>query len=269
MNGAAPDGKKLLRIAVGLAETAAATASRMRAVGVSGVSSKSTVSDIVTAADRAVERGIVAELGRLRPDDAVMGEEYGAAGRAGPVRWIVDPIDGTVNYALGLPYYAVSVAAEVAGVVVAGVVRNPATGDQWTAVRGAGAHKNGRRLTGSTRRELARAVVGTGFGYEADRRAHQGRVVAGLLSRVADIRRFGAAALDLCLTAEGALDAYYEKGLAAWDHAAGGLVAAEAGLTVSGLGGLPAGPTMVMAAPPALHQPLAALLTELDAAGGP
>jgi myo-inositol-1(or 4)-monophosphatase len=184
------------------------------------------------------------------------------------VRWVLDPIDGTVNYLYGLPQYAVSLAAEVDGAVVAGVVINAATGAEWTATRGGGAWHEGRRLTPSVRTTLDQALVGTGFGYDAKRRAHQGAVVAQLITRVRDIRRFGAAALDLCAVAEGSLDAYYEKGLNPWDHAAGGLIATEAGATVAGLNGAPPGLSMVVAAPPALFGPLHDLLVELDAAGG-
>lgn len=123
------------------------------------------------------------------------------------------------------------------------------------------------RCSGET--DLGQALVGTGFGYDAGRRTHQAQVVAGLIAHVRDIRRLGAAALDLCLVAEGRLDAYFEKGLAAWDLAAGGLVAAEAGVRVAGLAGGPPGPDLVVAAPPALFGPLHDRLAELDAAGGP
>jgi myo-inositol-1(or 4)-monophosphatase len=168
-----------------------------------------------------------------------------------------------------LPQYAVSLAAEVGGRVVAGVVHNPATGTEWTATRGGGAWRDGRRLAGSGVVDLGRALVGTGFGYDQARRAHQGRVVAGLLPKIRDIRRLGVASIDLCLAAEGALDAYYEKGLAPWDRAAGGLVAEEAGLLVTGLDGAPPGPDLVLAAPPAIHAALHDELRRLDAAGGP
>jgi myo-inositol-1(or 4)-monophosphatase len=280
----------LLAIAIPIARDAAATARRMRAEAITDVQTKSTDTDVVTAADRAVERQVVAALRTIRPADGVLGEEYGDGATAGGVmaggataggatRWILDPIDGTVNYLYGLPQYAVSLAAEVDGVVVAGVVINAATGDEWTATAGGGAWRSAaggsaagrgeRRLTGSAPTTLEQALVATGFGYDAKRRAHQGAVVAGLITRVRDIRRFGAAALDLCMAAEGSLDAYFEKGLNHWDHAAGGLVAAEAGLRVGGLGGAPAGPDMVVAAPPALFAALHDVLVELDAAGGP
>ncbi|MCA2216091.1 inositol monophosphatase family protein [Jidongwangia harbinensis] len=263
--------EELLKIAVRIAREAAGTARRMRADGVTDVQTKSTDTDVVTAADRAVERQVVAALRAERPADGVLGEEYGDSARTapGPVRWILDPIDGTVNYLYGLPQYAVSLAAEVDGVVVAGVVHNPATGAEWTATLGGGAWRGDRRLHGSARGTLDQALVGTGFGYDPARRAHQATVLAGLITRVRDIRRFGAASLDLCMLAEGQLDAYFEKGLSPWDHAAGGLLVTEAGLRVGGLSGRPADERMYLAAPPALFDPLHAALVELDADGGP
>ncbi|MEV0940207.1 inositol monophosphatase family protein [Micromonospora wenchangensis] len=270
MTGSTPTARELLGIAVAVAREAAGTAARMRAEGVSVAATKSTATDVVTAADRAVERQVLAALRAVRPDDVVLGEEYGGAeAGTGGVRWVVDPIDGTVNYLYGLPYCAVSLAAEVDGRVVAGVVRNVSTGEEWTATAGGGAWRDGRRLRCSTETELGQALVATGFGYDAGRRRHQARVVAELIGDVRDIRRMGAAALDLCLAAEGRVDAYYEKGLAAWDLAAGGLVAAEAGLQVTGLDGRPAGPDLVIAAPPALFAPLHTRLAALDASGGP
>jgi myo-inositol-1(or 4)-monophosphatase len=264
----------LLEVAVAVVRPAAAQARRLRSVASTEVDTKTSDTDVVTAADRAVERQVVAELGRRRPGDAVLGEEFGSAGGEGGggaarVRWVLDPIDGTVNYLYGLPWYAVSLAAEVDGAVVAGVVHNAANGQEWTAAAGHGAWRAGHRLRGSSQRQLRQALVATGFGYGADRRAHQAEVLAGLLGDVRDIRRFGSAALDLCLAAEGAVDAYFEKGLNLWDRAAGGLIATEAGLTVAGLAGAPPGPDLVVAAPPALFGPLHDRLVVLDAAGGP
>lgn len=267
---ALPEAAELLDLARAAARRAGRLARQMRVEGELGVSTKSTATDVVTAADRAVERQVIGELRAHRPHDAVVGEESGAIeGGGSRVRWILDPIDGTVNYLYGIPVYAVSLAAEVDGVVVAGVVRNPVTGDEWTAIRGGGAYRDGRRLAGSQVTELGQALLGTGFGYDAARRAHQARVVAELLPRVRDIRRMGSAAIDLCLVAEGVLDVVYEKGLNVWDYAAGALVAEESGLLVTGLAGAPAGSDMVIAAPAALYQPLHDLLVELDAAGGP
>jgi myo-inositol-1(or 4)-monophosphatase len=282
---------ELLGTAVRIAREAAATARRMRAEAITDVRTKSTDTDVVTAADRAVERQVVDGLRRDRPGDSVLGEEYGdsaaptgstaaqrlgfSAPSVGPgagsntVRWILDPIDGTVNYLYGLPQWAVSLAAEVDGEVVAGVVHNGVTGAEWTATRGGGAWQGERRLTGSRRTTLEQSLVATGFGYAAARRAHQGRVLAGLITQVRDIRRFGAASLDLCLAAEGGVDAYFEKGLNPWDHAAGGLICREAGLVVSGIDGAPADHTMLIAAPPAIFPALHDALAKLDAAGGP
>lgn len=286
-----PGPAELLAAAVAVVGPAAEQVQRLRSGAVGEVSTKSTDTDVVTAADRAVERQLVTELRRLRPRDAVLGEEYGeghgdehrAAGYGGPagagsadrqpaptaVRWLIDPIDGTVNYLYGIPWYAVSVAAEVDGEIVAGVVRNAATGQEWTAAAGQGAWRDGRRLLGSRQDRLGQALVATGFGYDPARRAYQARVVARLIAEVRDIRRIGAASLDLCLAAEGVVDAYYERGLHPWDHAAGGLIAAEAGLTVAGLAGASAGPEMLVAAPPALFRPLHDQLVALDAASGP
>jgi myo-inositol-1(or 4)-monophosphatase len=266
-----PDPQELLAVAVAVARPAAAQARRMRAEGVDQLATKTSETDVVTAADRTVEREVVAALGRSRPGDQVVGEEYGEhqLRDGAAVRWLLDPIDGTVNYLYGLPWYAVSLAAEVDGEVVAGVVCNAATGQEWTAVAGRGAWRDGQRLHGSAQVRLSQALVATGFSYDPARRAQQARVVAGLISEVRDIRRLGAAALDLCLAADGTLDAYFEQGLQVWDWAAGGLVAAEAGLVVAGLAGEPAGSQMLVAAPPALFPPLHDRLLALDAAGLP
>jgi myo-inositol-1(or 4)-monophosphatase len=259
----------LLALARELAGRAAGLAGTMRNRAVGQVSTKATDTDVVTAADRAVERMVVEELRTRRPGDAVLGEETGQRGGGSGVRWILDPIDGTVNYLYDLPYYALSLAAEVDGTVVAGVVRNEAGGQEWTAVRGGGAWRDGRRLTGSTCTELGQALVATGFGYHPARRAHQARVLASVLPAVRDIRRLGAAALDLCLAAEGRLDAYFEKGLNLWDYAAGALVASEAGLLVDTRDGTGPGSTFLMAAPPALFPAFSEALLAADAPGGP
>jgi myo-inositol-1(or 4)-monophosphatase len=264
---------RLLEIAMEVVEPAAELAVTMRTEAIRDVSTKSTRTDVVTAADRAVERYVIEELHRLRPGDAILGEELGEcpASAAGGqrVRWILDPIDGTVNYLYGIPMYGISLAAEVDGVVVAGVVRNAASGEVWSAVRGGGAYRGGKRLSGSPVTELGQSLIGTGFGYDARRRVHQAQVVAKLLPMVRDIRRLGAASIDLCLAAEGRLDGYFEKGLNLWDYAAGGLVASEAGLTVSGLVGVPHGAELIIAAPSGIYQRLHDTLVELDAAGGP
>jgi myo-inositol-1(or 4)-monophosphatase len=270
-----PSPPELLALAVRVAAGGAALAQDVRDSAITKVATKSTDTDVVTAGDHAVERYILAELAAARPDDAVLTEESGAvrAARSSPVRWILDPIDGTVNYLYGVPYYAVSLAVEVDGVVVAAVVRNPATGEQWTALRGGGAYKgaygHGQRLAGSTETELGQALIATGFGYLPARRRHQAAVLAGLAERIRDIRRFGSAALDLCLAAEGTVDGYYETGLNAWDLAAGALIATEAGLAVTGIDGGSPTAALLVAGPPEIHGRLLSVLADLDVTGGP
>jgi myo-inositol-1(or 4)-monophosphatase len=262
--------RELLDIAVGLARGAASLARSVRAEAITSVDTKSTRTDVVTAGDKATERYVVEALHERRPGDSVLGEESGErTGHGTGVRWILDPIDGTVNYLYGLPQYAVSLAVEVDGEIVAGVVHNAATGDEWTAVRGGGAYHGTRRVYGSDVTDLGQSLVATGFGYDSRRRAYQAGVLARVLPAVRDIRRFGAASLDLCFAAEGLVDGYFEKGLNLWDQAAGGLVATEAGLIVSGLAGAPPGLDMVLAAPPGIYGQLHDLLVEMDAAGGP
>jgi myo-inositol-1(or 4)-monophosphatase len=270
-----PDPTELLELAVAVARQAGEEAVRQRREGIAGLATKSTATDLVTAADRAVER-LIRDLIRVhRPGDSILGEELGAIGggkdtaAGSAVVWVVDPIDGTVNYVYDLPHYAVSIAAQVRGVSVAGVVRNPVSGEEWRAWRGGGAWRGDCRLSASTASRLDRALVSTGFAYAAGRRAHQAHVLAQVLPRVRDIRRFGAASIDLCHAAEGRVDAYFEQGLNAWDHAAGGLVAEEAGLRVTGLRGAPPGPDLVLAAPQGLYDQLHDLLVSLDADRGP
>jgi myo-inositol-1(or 4)-monophosphatase len=266
-----PDPAELLELAVAVARQAGEEAVRQRREGIAGLATKSTATDLVTAADRAVERLIGDLIRAQRPGDSILGEELGATAAAadGGVVWVVDPIDGTVNYVYDLPHYAVSIAAQVRGVSLAGVVRNPVSGEEWRALRGGGAWRADHRLSASKVSRLDQALVSTGFAYAAGRRAHQAQVLAQVLPRVRDIRRFGAASIDLCHAAEGRVDAYFEQGLNAWDHAAGGLVAEEAGLRVTGLRGAPPGPDLVLAAPPGLYDQLHDLLVSLAADSGP
>ncbi len=247
-----------------LAAGAAAVVGRHRR-GPLGVSSKSTVTDLVTEADRASERWLVQRIAALRPADAVLGEEGAGSDGTSGVRWVLDPIDGTVNFVLGLPQYAVSVAAELDGQVVAGAVCNAASGEVFRAHRGGGAYLGDARLNGPRVVPLARAVVGTGFGYAAAQRGRQGAVVAGLLPRVADIRRLGSASLDLCAVAQGRLDAYFEAGLQPWDYAAGVLIATEAGCVASGLRGSAPSSHLTAVAGEPLATDFFALLEELGA----
>lgn len=219
----------------------------------SGVGTKSTPTDLVSDADRLAEAAVREVISSRRPGDSVLGEEGGEAATGGPVRWVVDPLDGTVNYLYGLPTWGVSIAAEVDGAVVAGVVTNPCAGETYAAALGHGATLNGTVISVSDARELATALVATGFAYAADLRRRQADVLAGLLPVVRDIRRGGSAALDLAAVAAGRIDAYYETGLGPWDVAAGRLLVAEAGGSVhdlpceSGIG-LVAGPEALVQA---------------------
>ena len=259
---------QLLELAVGAAREAADLVARGRAGAAGHVGTKSSPVDVVTAVDTASEELLVDRLLGARPDDGVLGEEGASREGTSGVRWIVDPIDGTVNFLYDLPAYAVSVAAEVDGVVRAGVVLNVATGERFTATTGGGAWlsvpgRADRRLSVGGPPSLDRTLVATGFGYRVEQRRAQGEVLARLLPRVRDIRRSGSAALDLCAVAAGRVDAYYEQGLNPWDHAAGALVAAEAGAVVSGLPGTPVGELMVVAAAPSVAGPFLELVAEL------
>jgi myo-inositol-1(or 4)-monophosphatase len=247
MSQAANDPVSLEQIAVELAGGAAELVRSAASKGVE-VSSKSTATDLVTQVDRLAEQWLVDRVAQLRPGDGLLGEEGPGRATESGVRWVVDPIDGTVNFVLGIPQYAVSVAAEVDGTVVAGAVCNVASGELFHAHVAGGAWLGDRRLEGPRRIPIARAVVGTGFGYEAERRARQAAVVARLLPLIGDIRRLGSAALDLCAVAAGRLDAYFESGLHRWDYAAGALIATEAGCVVSGLRGKPVAAPLTAAA---------------------
>lgn len=232
---------------------------------------KSSAVDVVTAMDLASEDLVRRSLAVARPHDAVLGEEGGHVAGTSGITWVVDPIDGTVNYLYGLPGYAVSVAA-VSGdpdpatwTVLAACVHAPATGETWSAGRGRGAHLDGRRLTVPQAPPLERCLLGTGFGYLASRRRAQARVLAELLPRVRDVRRMGAAAVDLCQVATGRLDLYYERGLQPWDLAAAALVVTEAGGVVTGLRGQPAGAAMTVAGASDRVVELVGILEDLDA----
>jgi myo-inositol-1(or 4)-monophosphatase len=259
---------ELTELAIALARQAGELALRRREQGLS-VGTKSSATDLVTDADRAVEELLRGELAARRPGDAILGEEGGAsAGRDGArVRWLIDPIDGTVNFLLGLPQFAVSIAAQLDGRTVAACVLNPVSGELFSATRGAGAYLGERRLTGPRVVPLAEAVLATGFGYDPGLRARQAQLVARLLGRVGNLRRLGSAALDLCFLAAGRLDLYFEGPLGEWDYAAGLLIAQEAGAATSGLAGRPAGSALVAAAHPAVATEFFALLEELGAAG--
>ncbi len=253
-----------------LARELAAEATRLQLEGLrrprTGVETKSSATDQVTEVDRACERLIVDGILAARPDDGVLGEEGAEVEGTSGARWLIDPIDGTTNYLYGHPGFAVSIACERDGETIAGVVSDPLHGDLFEAVRGGGARRNGDTIRANEAPELSAALVATGFGYDAHQRTAQGEVVARLIGRIRDIRRMGAAAVDLCWVACGRVDAYFERGLNPWDLAAGALIAAEAGVRLGAIGGGPAVPGSVVAAPPALFDELQALLVEAGAA---
>ncbi len=216
------DEQGLLAIARDAAHVAADELRRRFGADAEGVHAKSTPTDLASEADLAAESAIRRLLAERRPGDAILGEEEGATGE-GDLRWVVDPLDGTVNYLFGIPAFAVSVACEDADGALAGVVLDPVRGECFEATRSGRPTLNGSPISGSRRTELATAMVATGFGYDADVRARQAGVVARVLPRARDIRRFGAAALDLAWCACGRWDAYYERGVKPWDVAAGAL----------------------------------------------
>lgn len=267
---AAPESTALRGLAVAVA-TEAANRIRARAGAPDlRITTKSTATDPVTEVDREVEALVVGSLLAARPGDGVVGEEGAAVTGTSGVRWLVDPIDGTVNFVYGIPGCNVSIAAEVDGEVVAAAVVDPLHGDTFAAARGHGATRNGGAISCTAVADPAVALVGTGFGYDPVERTRQAAVLAGVLPRVRDIRRLGAAAVDLCWVACGRLDGYYERNLQAWDWAAGGLIASEAGARVGTVGDLPLPGALpdacIVAAGPALFEPLRALVA---AAGEP
>jgi myo-inositol-1(or 4)-monophosphatase len=249
---------ELLEVAVDAARAAAAVlVERFAAAGgPRGLAAKTTPTDLVSEADLAAERAIRDLLAARRPDDAIVGEEGEDVGGTTGLRWLVDPLDGTVNYLFGLPQWCVSVACEGR----AGAILDPLRAELFTVVAGSAARMGGAPLRGSERNDLSTALVATGFADDARVRGAQAEVVATVLPRVADVRRMGSAALDLAWTAAGRYDAYYERGVAPWDVAVGTLLCAEAGLEVRGLAARDRLPAGVLAAPPALVDELFSLV---------
>jgi myo-inositol-1(or 4)-monophosphatase len=260
-----PDLEALRALAVDAARQAGALLSDGLGRSRTEVSTKSTGTDMVTEMDRASEAMLAGILLGARPDDGILGEE-GAdqAGRSG-IRWVVDPLDGTTNYLYGFPGFNVSIAAELHGETVVGVVLDVVRQELFTAVRGGGAQLDGRTICTTGATVLGQALVGTGFAYDPERRRRQAQVLVEVLPEIRDVRRQGAAALDLCSVACGRLDAYYELGLAPWDLAAGGLIAAEAGADVSELGDDVHAPGSVLASAPGIAGDLGRLLTRAGA----
>jgi len=267
----------LLRELEDLAVSAARAAGRFivqdRPRGLGVVDTKSSVNDIVTVMDQQSEALLRRHLLGARPDDAILGEEDGAADGTSGITWVIDPIDGTVNYLYEIPSYCVSVAAVIGDTgtagqwrPVAGAICNPLTGEIFHARVGGGAHvlaaDEDTAIKVNTVDVLLQSLVATGFGYLPEARARQGEVLCAILPEIRDIRRAGSAALDLCAVASGTVDAYYESGLNPWDLAAGWIIATEAGALVTGLNDMAPGQAAVVAAGPGIH---AALLSRLEA----
>ncbi|MBB3159212.1 myo-inositol-1(or 4)-monophosphatase [Microbacterium proteolyticum] len=255
----------LLDIATRIARESGELALQRRREGVTVAATKSAAADIVTAADREVEAFIRAELARERPGDGFFGEESGAEAGTSGITWVVDPIDGTVNYAYGIPAWAVSIAAvegtaETASwTALAGVVFNPVTGELFCAARGGGAWLGDQRLSVSDVGE-AGGLVATGFGYNPETHGPALAQLSRVMPIARDVRRIGAASLDLASVAAGRVDAYYERGTHPWDHAAGALLVEEAGGRVGGAPGGRPGNGMVIASGPDFFSRLEPLL---------
>lgn len=256
---------ELLQIARSLAVEAGDLVAAGRSSGTIASESKSTITDMVTEFDRAAESLIVGRLRTLRPDDGIIGEEgTDTEGRSG-IRWLIDPIDGTTNYLYDLPGYAVSIAAADEQGAVVGAVYVPTLRELYSAQRGCGAMLNDMPISCGGTSDPATALVATGFSYHPERRAVQARRVARMIHAVRDIRRLGAASVDLCFVAAGRLDAYFEEGLGPWDLAAGELIAREAGCRTGDFSGGPARPGEVLVANPLLFGAMLGLIRAASA----
>lgn len=261
--------ENLLAIARDVALRAGELARLRRSEGVEVAASKSSAVDIVTEADRETERLIRGALAELRPDDGFFGEESGAETGSSGLTWLVDPIDGTVNFLYGIPHYAVSIAVvegepdPLTWKALAGCVVNPASGEVFTATAGGGAFLGDAPIRVAESVELSQALVATGFAYDSGMRGRQGRLVAELLPLVRDIRRLGTASLDLSFVACGRLNAYFERTLSPWDHAAGALIAREAGATVKGEGAAAPSSDFILAGQPDVAARLERTLLDL------
>lgn len=255
-----PDPRALATLAADIARTVGEQIRIARASGVEVADTKTSIVDVVTRADQHAESLAEASILAARPDDGVLGEEGAHIVGTSGITWVVDPIDGTVNYLYGLPFYGVSVAATVEdgapGTMedgrraIAGAVYLPVFDELYTAWEGGGSTLNGSPLSGPTAKPLEVTLLSTGFGYTSERRTEQAQILMEVLPRVRDIRRMGSAAADLCMLAAGRIDAYYERGLNPWDYAAAALIAREAGADVRGLEATLPGTSMLIAAAP-------------------
>ncbi|MDB1088802.1 inositol monophosphatase family protein [Streptomyces sp. ACA25] len=261
---------ELLDLAAEAAERAGRLLRDGRPADLGVAATKSSPIDVVTEMDIAAEKLITDLISEHRPQDAVLGEEGGASAGTSGVRWIIDPLDGTVNYLYGLPNWAVSIAAELDGDLIAAVVAAPMRGETYRAVRGGGAQLCADGAEPRTMRPrpappLDQALIGTGFNYVTTVRTGQAAVAQQLIPRVRDIRRSGSAAIDLCDVGGGRLDGFYERGLAPWDLAAGDLIAREAGALTGGRVGRRPDGDLTVAASPGVFAELQPLVDELGA----
>jgi len=279
-----PDGlplEELERLACEVAREAGRLVVEERPASLGVARTKSSATDVVTVMDQRAQDLLRERLRSARPDDGFLGEEEGGGTGTSGITWVVDPIDGTVNYLYGIPAYAVSVAAVVGDATtpgrwrpVAGAVVDPERGHLFHARLGGGAWRvaegtEPERLRVGDQSDLSHALVGSGFGYEARVRVWQARVLLEVIPHIRDIRRIGSAALDLCHVADGALDAYFERGLNQWDMAAGWLVVTEAGGRFGGLDGAPPAQAMVVAAAPGIFEALGGAVAAAVRSVGP
>lgn len=229
--------ENLLDLATRAARAAGDVLRERSTAPVLGVSSKSTPTDLVSDADREAERVLIETISGERPGDGFLTEESDERPSASGVRWVLDPLDATINFLYRIPWWCVSVAVEDGTGTLAGAIYNPSVGEMFTASRGSGAFLNGSQVRVSSRRDIATALIGTGFSYDSDARARQAETVARILPRARDIRRAGSAALDLAHVATARLDGFYEAPMEPWDKAAGLLLVREAGGVITKLPG--------------------------------
>ena len=254
--------EEALEIAVGAARAAAALLIERFGGPAAGLRVKSSATDMVSEADERAERAVVSYIRERRADDALVAEEGSQArGRTG-VQWYIDPLDGTTNYLYGIPHWAVAICCADADGALAGVVYDPLGDELFSATRGGGARLGDRPLRVSEKADLPTALVATGFAYVTDSRRLQGRILAGVLGEVRDVRRLGSASLDLAYVASGRFDAYFESVDQPWDWMAGALLVREAGGRVSELQPSQPGLPNIVATAPAIHDPLTRLLTK-------
>jgi myo-inositol-1(or 4)-monophosphatase len=262
--------QELLALAQEAARRAGALLRDGRPADLAVAATKSSPIDVVTEMDIAAEKLITDLISEHRPHDGFLGEEGASTEGTSGIRWVIDPLDGTVNYLYGLPTWAVSIAAEQDGETVVGVVAVPMRGETFHAVRGGGAHATGawegeRELACRPAPPLDQALVSTGFNYVTEVRTHQAEVAQKLIPLLRDIRRGGSAAVDLCDLAAGRLDGYYERGLHPWDLAAGDLIAREAGALTGGRPGERPAHALTIAGTPGVFEPLQRLLEDFGA----